>query len=374
MNALLQPPLTAALATAPEARPAWLQFEGIAKRFGAFEALAGIDLSVAKGEFLCLLGPSGCGKTTLLRVLAGLERQDAGRLLMGGNDIGRQPPAQRDYGVVFQSYALFPNLNVADNVGYGLRTDRAQKARRVSELLDLVGLAGSDAKYPAQLSGGQQQRVALARALATSPSLLLLDEPLSALDAQVREHLRRELRALQRKLGVTTVMVTHDQEEALTTADTIAVMNAGRIEQVGTPEQIYGEPRTRFVAEFVGQANWLPVQRRRDGAVELAGQVIDAPAAALTLRPDMQGTLFCRPEDVVLQASDSGLLADVTRVDFMGGLRRVHLTLCAALQVSLTADIAAHEPACIGLAPGLRLRVGLRSERLRCFVNNEGQA
>ncbi|MBV8467812.1 MAG: ATP-binding cassette domain-containing protein, partial [Burkholderiales bacterium] len=169
----------------------WLRFSGIVKRFGNFTALDGIDLTIRKGEFVCLLGPSGCGKTTLLRILAGLEMQDAGTLSMAGRDIGKLAPGKRDYGIVFQSYALFPNLTVAENIAYGLSTSRASKQARVRELLDLVGLAGSEVKYPSQLSGGQQQRVALARALATAPSLLLLDEPLSALDAQVREHLRR---------------------------------------------------------------------------------------------------------------------------------------------------------------------------------------
>jgi ABC-type sulfate/molybdate transport systems ATPase subunit len=204
----------------------------------AFTALHDINLQIRKGEFVCFLGPSGCGKTTLLRIIAGLEVQTRGEIFQAGRDISRLPPARRDYGIVFQSYALFPNLSVADNVAYGLvnrKMPRAEINQRVSELVKLVGLPGSEGKYPSQLSGGQQQRIALARALATRPGLLLLDEPLSALDALERVRLRSEIRALQQKLGVTTIMVTHDQEEALSVADRIVVMNHGVIEQVGTP-------------------------------------------------------------------------------------------------------------------------------------------
>src|SRR5688572_27926391 len=219
----------------------FLRLEGIRKEFGSFTALRDIRLDVSQGEFVCFLGPSGCGKTTLLRIIAGLETQSAGTILQAGRDISRLPPAQRDYGIVFQSYALFPNLSVFDNVAYGLvnrRDPRAAIAARVAELLTLVGLPDAAAKYPSQLSGGQQQRIALARALATSPGLLLLDEPLSALDALERVRLRGEIRSLQQRLGVTTIMVTHDQEEALSMADRIVVMNQGAIEQLGTPSEV----------------------------------------------------------------------------------------------------------------------------------------
>ncbi|HEY9101906.1 putative 2-aminoethylphosphonate ABC transporter ATP-binding protein [Chitinimonas sp.] len=359
---------TVAVAGSQEA--GWLRFAGIQKQFGAFQALAGIDLEIRKGEFLCLLGPSGCGKTTLLRILAGLEQQDAGSLYMGARDIGRLPPAQRDYGIVFQSYALFPNLTVAANIGYGLRTGRQEKARRIEELLDLVGLPGSGHKYPAQLSGGQQQRVALARALATSPSLLLLDEPLSALDAQVREHLRRELRTLQQKLGVTTIMVTHDQEEALALADTIAVMRQGHIEQVGTPEQVYREPANRFVAEFVGRANWLPVTVEGEGALRLAGVTLACGKELGVSGPT--ATLFCRPEDVCVephwQPGGNTLMATVERVDFLGGLRRATLSLCAAHEITLLADVGPNDAGFAALVPGQRVPVRLPPERLRVFA------
>jgi len=239
-------------------RPAAVALEGIAKKFGQFVALRGITLSISPGEFVCFLGPSGCGKTTLLRIIAGLERQNAGVVMMGGRDVSALPPSQRNYGIVFQSYALFPNLTVARNVGYGLETRNVAKAQiegRIDELLTLVGLAAHKQKYPAQLSGGEQQRIALARALAPAPALLLLDEPLSALDARVRQSLRHEIRALQRRLGVTTIMVTHDQEEALAMADRIVVMNHGVVEQVGAPVEVYMRPRSPFVARFVGQMN-----------------------------------------------------------------------------------------------------------------------
>ncbi|QDQ25458.1 putative 2-aminoethylphosphonate ABC transporter ATP-binding protein [Chitinimonas arctica] len=349
----------------------WLHCTGIHKRFGGFRALDGIDLPIRKGEFLCLLGPSGCGKTTLLRILAGLEQQDGGTVHMGGRDIGRLPPAARDYGIVFQSYALFPNLNVSANISYGLRTSRQAKARRVAELLDLVGLAGSAQKYPAQLSGGQQQRVALARALATSPSLLLLDEPLSALDAQVREHLRGELRTLQQQLGVTTIMVTHDQEEALALADTVAVMRHGRIEQLGSPERIYREPASRFVADFVGRANWLPLSRDASGAFCLAGIRL-APGLLATDTTATTATLFCRPEDVRIERywrpGANTMMAVVERVDFLGGLRRASLSLCAARNITLLADVGPNDAGLAGLVPGQHVPLTLPPERLRVFV------
>src|SRR5262245_43907144 len=216
----------------------YLRVRDLVKRFGPFIALKEVALDVSRSEFVCFLGPSGCGKTTLLRAIAGLDPQDQGTIEIAGRDVSRLPPAARDFGIVFQSYALFPNLTVFDNVAYGLvnrRRAKAEIAGRVGDLLALVGLHDQGSKYPVQLSGGQQQRVALARALATSPGLLLLDEPLSALDARVRVRLRDEIKALQRRLGVTTIMVTHDQEEALAMADRIVVMNQGVIEQVGTP-------------------------------------------------------------------------------------------------------------------------------------------
>src|SRR3954452_1063543 len=263
--------------SAPSAQP-FLRIRNLEKRFGQFTALKDIDLDVMQGEFVCFLGPSGCGKTTLLRAIAGLDPQDEGTIEIAGRDVSRLPPAARDFGIVFQSYALFPNLSVAANVGYGLVNRRAGKAEmdaRVAELLALVGMPEQGVKYPVQLSGGQQQRVALARALATSPGLLLLDEPLSALDARVRLRLRDEVKALQRRLGVTTVMVTHDQEEALAMADCIVVMNQGVIEQIGSPQDIYRKPASAFVADFVGTMTFLDGEiagpmSLRVGALELA--------------------------------------------------------------------------------------------------------
>src|SRR5262245_34695582 len=241
-------------------RPPAVAPRGIAKRFGAMVALRDISFTVGEGEFVCFLGPSGCGKTTLLRIVAGLERQNVGVVRMRGQDVSALPPSRRNYGIVFQSYALFPNLTVARNIAYGLqarRSARRQADARVDELLELVHLRHHKQRYPAQLSGGEQQRVALARALAPAPSLLLLDEPLSALDARVRLALRGEMKALQRRLGITTIMVTHDQEEALTMADRIVVMNHGVVEQIGTPGEIYGAPASLFVARFVGHMNFL---------------------------------------------------------------------------------------------------------------------
>ena len=228
-----------------EARAPYLRVRNLSKNFGDFTALKDISLDVYESEFVCFLGPSGCGKTTLLRAIAGLDIQTTGTIEQAGRDISALPPSERDFGIVFQSYALFPNLTVYKNVAYGLenrKMPKAEIAKRVAELLDLVGLSNQGAKYPAQLSGGEQQRVALARAMATSPGLLLLDEPLSALDAKVRVFLRKEIKDLQRRLGVTTIMVTHDQEEALTMADRIVVMDHGVIGQVGTPEEIYVRP------------------------------------------------------------------------------------------------------------------------------------
>src|SRR6266699_7343250 len=308
--------------------PGAVVLEGIAKKFSEYVALRDISLSIGAGEFVCFLGPSGCGKTTLLRIIAGLERQNAGTVLMSGRDVSALPPAQRNYGIVFQSYALFPNLTVGRNVAYGLETRRIDAraiARRVDELLNLVGLARHRDKYPAQLSGGEQQRVALARALAPSPALLLLDEPLSALDARVRQSLRHEIRGLQRRLGVTTIMVTHDQEEALAMADRIVVMNQGVIEQVGTPSDIYRKPASAFVADFVGTMTFLDAEvagpdRLRFGSIELVCRGINGFRHGAAVR------IGLRPEEVRvrnIEASTPNQMATrVSLLDFLGSFCR----------------------------------------------------
>ncbi|WP_282936107.1 putative 2-aminoethylphosphonate ABC transporter ATP-binding protein [Paenibacillus sp. RC67] len=241
----------------------YLKINNVNKSFGKFDALKQIQIGIQKGEFVCLLGPSGCGKTTLLRILAGLESSDSGSVVMNGKDITYVSPAKRNFGIVFQSYALFPNLTAYENITYGLKGKGMAKQdihRKVEEMLEMVGLSQARDRYPSQLSGGQQQRIALARAIALSPDVLLLDEPLSALDAKVRHKLRQEICDLQKRLGITTVMVTHDQEEALTMADRIIVMNHAEVIQIGTPEDIYDRPRTPFVADFIGTMNFIHQQ------------------------------------------------------------------------------------------------------------------
>jgi iron(III) transport system ATP-binding protein len=351
---------------------AFLELHGVRKQFGSFTALESVDLSVDKGEFVCFLGPSGCGKTTLLRIIAGLETQTAGRIAQGGRDVSLLPPAQRDYGIVFQSYALFPNLSVADNVAYGLvnrKVPRAEARARVSELVKLVGLPGSEDKYPAQLSGGQQQRIAIARALATSPGLLLLDEPLSALDAIVRVHLRSEIRSLQRKLGVTTIMVTHDQEEALSVADRIVVMNHGRIEQVGSPMQVYREPASPFVADFVGRINVVPATAEAAHRVRIGPTVFecghDAPAGAAV-------KLYLRPEDVLarpIAPGDSNVFeAVIDKIEFLGSYCLVRVTSPALGEHRLTVYLSLNFLAEHALEVGGRLPLRLLPDRMRIFA------
>ena len=323
----------------------YLRIRRLTKKFGEFTALADISLDVRDGEFVCFLGPSGCGKTTLLRAIAGLDIQSAGTVEQADADISALPPSERDFGIVFQSYALFPNMTVARNVAYGLESQKRSRAEvrdRVRELLDLVGLPDQGDKYPAQLSGGQQQRIALARAIAMSPGLLLLDEPLSALDAKVRARLRQEVKALQRRLGITTIMVTHDQEEALTMADRIVVMNHGVIEQVGTPTEIYREPASMFVADFIGTMNFVAAQIAGDagagtGAVGVGGLAFACDTSGFAAGERV--TVAIRPEDITLlsaeNAGDTGNAGSADRgsafdakveyVEFLGSFARARL-------------------------------------------------
>lgn len=345
----------------------FLSLRHIRKEFGAFTALQDINLDIRKGEFVCFLGPSGCGKTTLLRIIAGLEVQTSGEVHQGGRDISRLPPALRDYGIVFQSYALFPNLSVADNVAYGLvnrKTPKAEAAQRVSELVKLVGLPGSEAKYPSQLSGGQQQRIALARALATSPGLLLLDEPLSALDALERVRLRQEIRALQQKLGVTTIMVTHDQEEALSVADRIVVMNHGLIEQVGTPMEIYREPASPFVADFVGKVNVMPAHVN-------GGQMRFGTLCLPCDGTDREVKVYLRPEDVLARpiAADDAHVFDATieKIEFLGSFCHVHVASPALGSHKLTVYLSLNFLSEQSLQVGSTLPLKLLPERIKVF-------
>lgn len=298
-----------------------VEFRGVTKDYGSTRVLHGVDIDIAPGEFVSLLGPSGCGKTTALRVLAGLEHASSGAVHLGGRDVSRVPTNKRDIGMVFQSYSLFPHLRVADNTAFGLRrrgVGRREAARRAEDALDLVGLGHLADRFPHQLSGGQQQRVALARALVTEPRVLLLDEPLSALDARVRVQLRDEIRRIQLRLGITTVFVTHDQEEALAVSDRIAVMNAGCIEQIGTPEELYSHPATAEVAAFIGVSSVVTGTVDR-GELTVWGQ----PVPLERSHEDGDVDVFLRPENVLLVADSSpGIDGVVQESTFLGSYRR----------------------------------------------------
>jgi putative spermidine/putrescine transport system ATP-binding protein len=308
-----------------------LEIQKLHKRFGDFVALKSLDLKIVSGEFLSFLGPSGCGKTTALRIIAGFERPTTGRVLVGGKDILPVPANRRDMGMVFQAYSLFPNMTALDNVAFGLRVrkvSRAERSKKAADLLELVGLGAMAGRYPHQMSGGQQQRVALARALAIQPSVLLLDEPLSALDAKVRVQLRGEIRRIQSQLGITTLYVTHDQEEALSISDRVVVLSQGRIEQVGTPTEIYGDPSTVFVAQFVGTMNRIEGTIASNGAglVECGGASLRVDVAS-GRRLGERVLVLIRPEAVTI--SEAGAPVEgaipgrvITRI-FLGSTTRI---------------------------------------------------
>ena len=356
----------------------FLQIDRLTKKFGDFVALDSVSLEVYEGEFVCFLGPSGCGKTTLLRAIAGLDIQTSGTVHQAKADISALPPSERDFGIVFQSYALFPNLTAERNIAFGLENQKIDKSavdKRVSELLDLVGLPDQGPKYPAQLSGGQQQRIALARALATSPGLLLLDEPLSALDAKVRSHLRHEMKDLQRRLGVTTVMVTHDQEEALTMADRIVVMNHGVIEQVGTPTEIYREPDTLFVADFIGAMNQVSGRINDEHSITIGE--LSFKSRTHELAPGTEVVAAIRPEDIVPQGVgdftsdtadlENSLEVEIESMEFLGSFWRVLLNSSALGGASLIADMSINALRRLDVDTGSRIRVKLPAERLWVF-------
>ncbi|MFH1155931.1 MAG: ATP-binding cassette domain-containing protein [Pseudomonadota bacterium] len=312
----------------------FLEVRDVTKTFGQFIALDHVSMAVHKGEFVSILGPSGCGKTTLLRVIAGLEHQNAGSIWLDGRDVTREPVARRKLGIVFQSYALFPNITVLGNVIYGIPKAGLSNARRRERgmaVLDLVGLTDQALKYPAQLSGGQQQRVALARALAPEPSLLLLDEPLSALDARVRVYLRKEIRRIQETLGVTTIMVTHDQEEALTMADRVMVIKDGRLMQFASPQTLYKSPDNEFVASFIGSMNFLTDCRfSHANALSFGQYTLNTLPGKLTGHPGHPVTVAVRSEDIRIlrnkhHTTNNIINARINDIEFRGALYRIYL-------------------------------------------------
>ena len=328
-----------------------VELRELRRSFGHVHALKGINLTLGTGEFVSLLGPSGCGKTTALRLVAGFDRPDSGSILVDGTDITGMSPNRRDMGMVFQAYSLFPNMTAEQNVEYGLRIRKQSKdgrRMRVKELLALVGLADAGKRYPYQLSGGMQQRVALARALAIEPSVLLLDEPLSALDAKVRVQLREEIRRIQLELGITTIYVTHDQEEALSISDRVAVMYGGKIEQVGTPPEMYGSPATPFVAEFIGTMNRLVATVGDAGSIDYEGLLLRVDAADGLPRGERVLCLV-RPEtvDIVVANGSSpagAVVGEVISSTFLGSTSRVRV-LDDTGNRSLTADLSTVEAA-----------------------------
>jgi spermidine/putrescine transport system ATP-binding protein len=350
-----------------------IEFRHVTKRFGAFTAVEQVSLTVRAGEFLTLLGPSGCGKTTLLRLLAGFETPDEGSVLLGGEDVTRLPPYRRNVNQVFQSYALFPHLTVRDNIGFGLRMQRVpvtEAAGRIKEIMGIVALDEQADRMPHQLSGGQRQRVALARALVCRPKVLLLDEPLSALDAKLRHAMQLELKHLQRRLGLTFVFVTHDQGEALTMSDRIAIVNRGRIEQVGSAGDIYHRPRTPFAADFIGQANLLPVTIvDRNGATarvrHMAG--LELTVAAAGLPPEAKSALVSiRPEKICLARRRLDVAnvfeARITEEIFQGATDQLHLVTDTGVKLhALVANASAMQDA---FHEGERIFCGLHADDL----------
>ena len=314
---------------------AFLEISALKKDFGNHTAVHDFAIEIKRGEFVTFLGPSGCGKTTILRMIAGFESPSAGVIKFDGRDVTQLPTNQRNIGMVFQSYALFPNMTVADNIGFGLKVAKmatAQIRARVDEMLALIKLTPLAGRYPWQLSGGQQQRVALARALANKPQVLLLDEPLSALDAKIRVSLREEIRALQRELGITSIFVTHDQEEALSISDRIVVLNEGRVEQIGTPSEVYNFPRTRFVASFVGTLNLLTgkVVDGASGRIAVGSQQLHTTHSIDGANVGQTRELAIRPEAIVFEAPQPGrnsLAATVEEVNFLGAIVRIRARL-----------------------------------------------
>ncbi|MGI8974118.1 MAG: ABC transporter ATP-binding protein [Gaiella sp.] len=358
---------------------AGVELKGLHRRFGDVVALAGIDLAIESGEFVSFLGPSGCGKTTALRLIAGFDRPSSGAITLDGKDVTGVPPNRRDIGMVFQAYSLFPNMTAVRNVEFGLRvrkSSRVERRAKALELLDLVGLADAADRYPHQLSGGMQQRVALARALAIQPRLLLLDEPLSALDAKVRVQLREEIRRIQTSLGITTIYVTHDQEEALSISDRVAVLANGQIDQIGTPADIYGAPATPFVAQFVGTMNRLEstVSDSEAGAVDYGASRLAVDAARGRARGE-RVLLLVRPETVEVQATgstnDGGLDGAVVSQTFLGSVTRLRVL---AGPSEWTADLSAERAGGLPVGARVTLRFPASSARLLSLEGVENVA
>ena len=362
-----------------------VSFKNVSKNFGRNSVIKNLTLNIPSGEFVCILGPSGCGKTTLLRILAGLERQDSGEIHIGGKDVSLLPPAARKCGIVFQSYALFPNLSAAENIAYGIEGKMDYKAieEKVSGLLELIGLTEASDKYPGQLSGGMQQRVALARALAISPSILLLDEPLSALDARVRSRLRGEIRRLQKQLKITTVMVTHDQEEALSMADRVVIMKNGELAQCASPEKVYHMPDSAFVADFIGSMNFLP-ECRKLSAHELKSYgytLKSANAVSLDSFKSNELVAAFRPEDAVLldkthkTEADNLLNGLVESIEFRGPFYRLKVRLHDrsgnAAVLHFHADVQAGQMTALDLKEGEKASFHIPEKRLIVFEKTQ---
>jgi putative spermidine/putrescine transport system ATP-binding protein len=342
--------------TAPARAGVAVDLVDLTRVYGAVRALDGLTLNLEQGEMVALLGPSGCGKTTALRILGGLDEPTSGTVAVGGRDITNVPANKRDMGMVFQAYSLFPHLTVLDNVAFGLKLRGKAKADRMSragEMLELVGLSEHAEKYAHQLSGGQQQRVALARALAIEPQVLLLDEPLSALDAKVRVQLRDEIRRVQVEVGTTTLFVTHDQEEALAIADRVGVMNRGRLEQIAAPADLYSQPATPFVADFVGLNNTIPCEVS-DGRARMLGLSVPTLTGSI---PSGRGRAMVRPEAVTVDPDPAGA-ATVTTVAFLGPVSRVHCETADGTEV--VAQLNSSRAAVF--APGTRVTLGLESD------------